>query len=74
MKQNQEYNQKYPHLASELRNTFDSLTDTWSDIYSLGLVYQHVADEGNSLLQTSHNKWFRTIQATAQTFVKFKDF
>ena len=49
------YNQKYKHLAPEIRNVFDTRTSIFTDIYSLGIVFDFVADDDNSVLQTILN-------------------
>ena len=38
------YNNKYPYLANELRNVTGSITSFSSDIYSLGYVFNFIAD------------------------------
>lgn len=50
------YNIKYQYLAHELRNIPGSRTSTATDIYSLGHIYQFVADKENSLLQELQQK------------------
>ena len=49
--QMERYNKRYPHLAHELRNRFNSKTLTATDIYSLGYLFNFVADQNNELLQ-----------------------
>ena len=50
-RQRERYNQKYPHLAFELRNKYGSKTSTATDIYSLGFIFKFVADKENDFLQ-----------------------
>ena len=49
--QQAKYNRKYPYLAFELRNVFDAKTSMRSDVYSLGYMFNFVADKDNELLQ-----------------------
>ena len=49
--QRDRYNLKHPYLAHELRNIYGSKTSTETDIFSLGYIYQFVADDQNSFLK-----------------------
>jgi len=51
-RQKLKYNKKYSYLAPEIRNVFDTSTCTLTDIYSMGVVVDFVADEDNLVLQT----------------------
>ncbi|XP_066921273.1 uncharacterized protein [Clytia hemisphaerica] len=49
--QKERYNVRYPYLAHELRNGSGLKTSTRTDIFSLGFVFNFVADKENMLLQ-----------------------
>ena len=51
-REKEKYNRKHSYLAPEIRNIFDTKTCTLTDIYSMGLVFDFVADEDNLVLQT----------------------
>ena len=51
-KQKIKYNKRYTYLAPELRNEYNTKTSTLTDIYSLGVVFDFVAEEDNNVLQT----------------------
>ena len=46
------YNNKYPYLAHELRNVKGSATSFSSDIYSLGYIFNFIADGLENFLMT----------------------
>ena len=47
--QQQKYNEKYLHLAFELRNIYGAKTSTFTDVYSLGYLFKMVGRENNYL-------------------------
>ena len=49
--QKEKYNVRHPYLAYELRNLPGSKTSMASDIFSLGFMFNFVAEEENALLQ-----------------------
>ena len=48
--QEERYNKKHTHLAFELRNRYGATTSFETDVYSLGVIFNFVADKENSLL------------------------
>ena len=64
------YNNKYPYLSHKLRNVKESATSFSSDIYSLGYVFNFIADRLENFLMTlrsqildeSPSKWPNIIQ------------
>jgi len=66
------YNEKYSYLAPELRNSFDTRTSPYTDIYSLGIVFRFLSDSVNLVLQTLSNQMLSTKSTDRPNTVQIK--